>query len=371
MPLINQEIIVFRDNLDCSGALDPSQVAGKIVMCFADDASEGNTAALIQNAGGIGMLSLQRGEIGGFVSLKPYPIPTAQISLESAKKIIAYMGETSTAGGKSTATLRFKETVGSSVPAPKVAVFSSRGPNRITPEILKPDIIAPGVNILAGWPSGGFNMQSGTSMACPHVSGLAALLRSAYPNWSPAAIKSALMTTAYEVDNSDPNRALNPGLVYDIAPSGYEAFLCSIGYDDAKISVFVTGRTVDCGAIGLSSPGDLNYPSFSVVLKSGTDTVKYKRVVTNVGSSAAAVYKLKARSRTPLVRISVTPTVLVFDSSKTSLSYEVTFKSLITGPVDTTKEEFGSIEWSDGAHVVKSPIAFRWATSTTSSISSI
>ncbi|MBO8584323.1 S8 family serine peptidase, partial [Staphylococcus aureus] len=76
-------------------------------------------------------------------------------------------------------------------------------------DILKPDVIAPGVNILAAWteaagPTGlesdarktEFNILSGTSMACPHVSGAAALLKSAHPDWSPAAIRSALMTTA-------------------------------------------------------------------------------------------------------------------------------------------------------------------------------
>ncbi|PHT36797.1 Cucumisin [Capsicum baccatum] len=75
--------------------------------------------------------------------------------------------------------------------------------------ILKPDIIGPGVNILAAWPTpvGGtitsatavsltFNILSGTSMSCPHLAGVAALLKSAHPNWSPAAIKSAIMTTA-------------------------------------------------------------------------------------------------------------------------------------------------------------------------------
>ncbi|RZC85416.1 hypothetical protein C5167_041602 [Papaver somniferum] len=261
---------------------------------------------------------------------------------------------------------------------------------------------AKGVNILAASIGYGadptslkeFTMMSGTSMACPHVSGLGALLRKAYPKWSPAAIRSSLMTTAYDVDNSgkyisdvgtgkfstpfqhgsghvDPNRALNPGLVYDIVPNDYEAFLCSIGYDADQISVFVSGKkTVDCKSIGLSSPGDLNYPSFSAVFKSGSDTVKYKRVVKNVGSSANAVYKLKIRSRTPFVKISVSPTKLVFSKDTTSLSYEITFESRLTD-MDTAKEAFGSIEWYDGVHVVKSPIAFRWGVTATSLLSSV
>lgn len=92
-------------------------------------------------------------------------------------------------------------------PAPAVAYFSSRGPSQ-TSSILKPDIAAPGVNILASWiptngstevPSGqkpsAFNLVSGTSMACPHVAGVAATIKSWNPSWSPSAIRSAIMTT--------------------------------------------------------------------------------------------------------------------------------------------------------------------------------
>lgn len=92
--------------------------------------------------------------------------------------------------------------------APDVVSFSSRGPSPISPDILKPDITAPGVDILAGWSplspssiyygdtrSTLFNIISGTSMSCPHASGAAAYVKAAHPNWSPAAIKSALMTT--------------------------------------------------------------------------------------------------------------------------------------------------------------------------------
>ncbi|KAJ6342338.1 hypothetical protein OIU78_010297 [Salix suchowensis] len=70
--------------------------------------------------------------------------------------------------------------------APKVAAFSSRGPNYLKPEILKPVAIAPGVNILADLELDPrrveFNIVSGTTMSCPHVSGIAAMLRKAYPD---------------------------------------------------------------------------------------------------------------------------------------------------------------------------------------------
>jgi len=86
------------------------------------------------------------------------------------------------------------------IPADVVARFSSRGPS--TDLHLKPDVVAPGVYILsAGYGNGpnvftGFGLASGTSMATPHVAGAAALLRQLHPDWTPAQIKSALMSTA-------------------------------------------------------------------------------------------------------------------------------------------------------------------------------
>ncbi|KAI3936117.1 hypothetical protein MKW92_004317, partial [Papaver armeniacum] len=315
-----------------------------------------------------------------------------EVSLSSGSKIIEYINNQHSNGRTPTAAFKFRGMVTGSAAssAPRVASLSGRGPSQVVPEIIKPDVIAPGINILAAWTGFGadttnleeFNIRSGTSMACPHVSGLAALLRSAYPKWSPAAIKSALMTTAYNVDNSKskitdfatnkpstpfqhgsghvyPNKALNPGLIYDIAPSDYEDFLCSIGYNAEQISLFVKDKKVDCESSMLSSAGDLNYPSFSVVLGTA-DTVSYKRVVKNVGNSADAVYNAKV-SRTSYVDISVSPTKLVFSKDKTSLPYEITFESKLTDPHDTG-EEFGSIEWYDGQHVVRSPIAISWPT---------
>ncbi|KAI4312437.1 hypothetical protein MLD38_037247 [Melastoma candidum] len=85
---------------------------------------------------------------------------------------------------------------------PRVAFLSSRGPNYIAPAILKPDITAPGVNILAAVPSifdkadNGYAILSMTSMSTLHVAGIVAILKSLHPDWSPGAIRSAMVTTA-------------------------------------------------------------------------------------------------------------------------------------------------------------------------------
>ena len=87
-----------------------------------------------------------------------------------------------------------------------ISTIPPRGPNLLTPQVMKPDLIAPGVDILGAWtrhkgPTDykedhrrvDFNIISGTSMSCPHVSGIAAIIKSVNPNWSPAAIRSALI----------------------------------------------------------------------------------------------------------------------------------------------------------------------------------
>ncbi|KAI3983967.1 hypothetical protein MKX01_035094 [Papaver californicum] len=119
----------------------------------------------------------------------------------------------------------------------------------------------------------------------------------------------------------------------------------------------VAKEKVDCESYNSASPGDLNYPSFSVLFRN--NTVTYKRVVKNVGSSINAVYEARVYGPSS-IKISVLPSNLVFSEAAQSLSYEITFSSLIIEVLGSTKAEFGAIEWSDGVHVVRSPIAFRW-----------
>ncbi|KAG0469221.1 hypothetical protein HPP92_018549 [Vanilla planifolia] len=332
-------------------------------------------------------------------------VPATMVGASSGVQIRTYILSSSSP----TASIVFRGTVISGeTPAPKVAAFSSRGPNYRTPEILKPDVIAPGVNILAAWTDSAsptdldidprrvpFNIISGTSMSCPHVSGIAALLRGAHPDWSPAAIKSAIVTTAYNLDTTgeiikdlatgnsstpfvrgaghvDPNKALNPGLVYDAGFDDYIAFLCSIGYSNQQIAVFTREPTfVDCSSKGLSNPGELNYPSFAVVFYETRNVVTYKRTVKNVGGfvsggSSSVKYKVEISSP-PGVKVTVRPTELVFDPVNHSLSYEITFAS-IAGSKAAGTHQFGSISWTDGVHEVRSPVAITWRYSLVSSM---
>ncbi|CAN1236742.1 Subtilisin-like protease SBT1.1 [Linum grandiflorum] len=270
--------------------------------------------------------------------------------------------------------------------APVMAAFSSRGPSSVGPEIIKPDITAPGVNILAAWPPGVsptmlktdkrsvlFNIISGTSMSCPHISGVAALLKSVHRDWSPAAIKSAMMTTAYVLDNKnnpiadfgnigsghvDPERASDPGLIYDVSPEDYLNHLCSLNYTSAQISAVMSGKSFNCSDLDRAA-GDLNYPSFAVGFKKGKlgiQSLRFKRTATNVGKSGGR-YEVKVEEPVG-VTVKVEPKVLEFAKSGERLSYEVEFVS--GGDDSGLGEAFGRVVWSSGKYSVRSPIAVSW-----------
>ncbi|URE34147.1 Peptidase inhibitor I9 [Musa troglodytarum] len=289
-----------------------------------------------------------------------------------------------------TATIAFRGTKVGVRPSPVVAAFSSRGPSAITPGILKPDLMAPGVNILAAWtgsvgPTGQaadprrteFNIISGTSMSCPHVSGLAALLKGAHPDWSPGAIKSALMTTAYAAypgdggildvatgraatpfdfgaGHVDPPKALDPGLVYNVTTDDYLDFLCALNYTPLQIATLSRLTNYTCDRKKTYEVSDLNYPSFAVAFATASTTLKHTRTLTNVG--APGTYKATV-SAPEDVKVVVEPTALTFAALGEKKNYTVTF-STSSQPSGSTA--FGRLEWSDDQHVVGSPLAFSW-----------
>jgi hypothetical protein len=370
------------------GSLDPKKVTGKIVLCDRGENFRIEKGNIVKSAGGLGMVVANTKEYGEETMADAYFMPAINVGYKDGEAIKKYLFSNL----KSMGTLVFKGTKIGVEPSPIVAKSSSRGPNLITPQILKPDLIAPGVNILAAYTRNlsptrldsdprrvDFNFLSGTSMACPHVSGLAALVKSVHPKWSPAAIRSALMTTAYTtyknnqtllddatkspatpfdfgVGHVDPILALNPGLVYDLTVDDYLSFLCALNYSTANIEI-VARRKYTCDPKKQYSVTDLNYPSFVVVFEGrhSVEEIKYTRTLTNVGS--ARTYKVSVKSNAPSVKISIEPKVLSFKRNEKKL-YTVTFTT--SGLKPNSTQSFGRLEWSDGKIVVKSPIAFIW-----------
>ncbi|KAM0068948.1 putative cucumisin [Helianthus debilis subsp. tardiflorus] len=260
--------------------------------------------------------------------------------------------------------------------APVVASFSSRGPNQITLDILKPDITAPGVEILAAWSMGTtvtgelgdtrvvpFNIISGTSMACPHATGAAAYVKSFHPTWSPSAIKSALMTTAtpmspaknsdaefaYGSGQIDPSKAADPGLVYDAGEQDFVSFLCGQGYNATTLKI-VTGDASTCSADTNTTVWNLNYPSFALSSQQpGSISQTFNRTVTNVGAADSS-YQANVFAPSGLV-VKVNPSSLAFKAVGEKQSFVVKVNATIG-----TKALSGSLVWSDGVHNVTSPI---------------
>ncbi|CAI8606257.1 unnamed protein product [Vicia faba] len=379
-------------------SLTKTKVFGKIVICERGGNSRAEKGLVVKNAGGVGMILANNEEYGEELIADSHLLPAASLGLKSSNILKNYIFTTKNPKAK----LVFGGTHLQVQPSPVVAAFSSRGPNSLTPKIHKPDLIAPGVNILAGWtgsvgPTGlttdkrhvSFNIISGTSMSCPHVSGLAAIVKGAYPEWSPASIRSALMTTAYTSYKNgetiqdvatgkpatpfdfgsghvDPVSALDPGLVYDINVDDYLGFFCALNYTAAQIKI-AARRDFVCDRKKNYRVEDFNYPSFAVALETasgiggGSDkpvTVEYSRVVTNVGGPGfyKATVVLSAEDSSS-VKVVVVPESIKFSEVNEKKGYTVRFTC---GSMPSGTKSFGYLVWSDGKHRVSSPIVFSW-----------
>ncbi|CAA2986221.1 cucumisin-like [Olea europaea subsp. europaea] len=349
-------------------AMNSDIVAGKIVFC--EILWDGSGILL---ANGVGTIMADPLVVDPDFAFN-FPLPATLITPADGQKVLDYIRSTD----NPTATI-FVSDAWKDVMAPIVVSFSSRGPNPITPDVLKPDITAPGVDILAGWSpiappsvySGDkrstlFNIISGTSMSCPHASGAAAYVKAVHPNWSPAAIKSALMTTASIMDTRkhpdlefaygsgqiNPVAARDPGLVFDISEADYINFLCKQGYNTSTLRL-ITGDNSTCTSTTPGRAWDFNYPSFSLYVLDGQKiSATFTRKVTNVGA-ANSTYTATISMPTA-ISVTVDPSVLTFSSVGQTLSFSVK----VDGPAISQQPIMsGAITWTDGIHVVRTPLA--------------
>ncbi|PPD86543.1 hypothetical protein GOBAR_DD16497 [Gossypium barbadense] len=345
------------------GTLDETLVKGKIVFCDYDSNADGPV-----EAGAIGAV-FQSGRHKDYAFA--YGLPLSNLNLDDGRIVFDYVNTTE----NPTATI-FKTNVEDNQFAPFVVSFSSRGPNPVTADILKPDLTAPGVDILAAWSEAlplteteedtrvvSYNIISGTSMSCPHATGAAAYVKSFHPTWSPAAIKSALMTTAFPMSSENnieaefaygaghinPALAARPGLIYDAGEIDYVKFLCGQGYSPKQIKL-ITESNTKCSEVMNEAVWDLNYPSFALSTTPGDSVTRvFHRTVTNVGSPVST-YKAVVNAPPGLI-IQVQPSVLSFKSLGQKQSFTVTIGAQLGNSMVS-----GSLIWDDGVHQVRSPV---------------
>lgn len=345
------------------GALDPAKAAGKIVVCDRGANARTDKSAEVKAAGGVGMVLANTSP--NSLNADLHSVPTVHVDHVNGATIKAYMSGTAS---PTAALVQGVQQGGAK--APFVTSFSSRGPSLASGDLLKPDILAPGVDVLAavspdGHAGRNFDFVSGTSMSSPHVAGLGALLRQLHPNWSPMAIKSALMTTAAQTDNkgepisnddgsagtpfdfgsgfATPNSAADPGLVYDSELRDWVRFMC--GADQ------LAGDSRTCRRFGRIDPSDLNTPNIAIGELADHQTVT--RRVTNV-TRLPAIYVPTVQVPAGM-KVSVSPRFL-FVAPGRSVSYRVTVSR---DGAAFNEWQFGSLTWTDGRHKVRSQIVVR------------
>jgi hypothetical protein len=268
-----------------------------------------------------------------------------------------------------------------------IASFSSRGPNLNTYDIIKPDITAPGVRILAATTSEPmfaeagetFRYLQGTSMSSPHIAGIAALFKESNSSWSPAQIKSAMMTTSrqnltkedsltpadpydFGAGHVDPVSALDPGLLFDINTSDYLGFLCGQDKDNFVENYGLT--CADLAAAGFSNDASqLNLPSIAIAELLAAETIS--RTVTNATSIASsytatieAPFGFNVTLQTfDAAGIETDSSTLDIDANGTA-SFSLNFTK--NDAVENQVWQFGSITWADSSgHVVRLPLAVK------------
>eukprot|EP01018_Ginkgo_biloba_P027150 Gb_21511 [translate_table: standard] len=404
--MLNASDIVFNPS-DCqrSEVLNKTIVQGKILVCGysynfvfggACVRRVSETAKNLSAAGFI--LAVETISPGAKFDPVPVGIPGILITeVDESLVLIDYYNRSTPRDQSGQATsFEAKATIGNGLnpifqkTAPQVALYSSRGPDVKDfsfedTDVLKPDILAPGSLIWAAWtPNGtdeanyqgeGFAMISGTSMAAPHIAGIAALIKQKHPEWSPSAIKSALLTTSAVVDHMgnplqaqhltgvgvttlapatpfdygsgavNPKAALDPGLIFDAGYEDYVNFLCSVPGIDTNQVVNITSSRCSSNT---GHPTDLNTPSIAVSNLVGSQTILRK--VTNVAQTET--YTISS-SIPPDVSLTINPSVLMMKVGESKVF------SVTLSPVSPTGSyTFGEILLKgDKGHNVRIPVA--------------
>ncbi|MBA0873865.1 hypothetical protein Goshw_008319 [Gossypium schwendimanii] len=365
------------------GSLDPEKVKGKIIVCFDGFPVVSRTIKKLvaEDANAKGLILINENDESAPFDSGPFPF--TEVGTTIGYKILKYINSNKNPSAIILPTVEIPRIK----PAPVVAYFSSRGPSVLTENILKPDIMAPGVAILGaitpkdeeesasdGEKPGGYALESGTSMACPHVTGASALVKSVHPKWTSSMIRSALMTTATVYDNMrkpvtngsasfatphemgvgeiSPVKALNPGLVFETTTEDYLRFLCYNGSPEKTIRSMSKTKFKCPTKSSDDLISNINYPSISISkLEKSKGFLTIKRSVTNVGHPNVTY---TSTVQAPMgMKVKVLPKKITFLENVKRVS----FKVLFDGSEASSGYKFGSITWSAAQYSVRTVFA--------------
>lgn len=320
--------------------LDPARAAGRIIVCDRGTNPRDEKAREVADAGGVGMI---------LVNVTPDSVDAELDAIPAIHVDAAYRDELLAAveSRGATATLTAGDATDAGIPTPQIAGFSGRGPLG-EGHVLTPDVAAPGVAILApehdtgaGDPTWG--IASGTSLAAPHVAGLAAAYLADHPAANPDEIKSALMTTAYDTVNADGSAGIDP-------------FAQGAGHVDGE-------RMLDPGLLYLNGPaqwrdflrqsGDVNLASIAVPALGPKNIVTRTLTATRAGTYEAA-------ASIPGIDVKISPATLAFAAPGDTQRFTVAFAN-DTAPAGLWATGFLTWTGEDGT-TVRSPLAVRPAT---------
>ncbi|WP_030490524.1 S8 family serine peptidase [Micromonospora chokoriensis] len=323
------------------GSLDPAKIKGKVVACALSDTFA--SASEVKEKGGAAMVLFD--PVGNYRVNSIYNFPVVYLPTEKqAGQLFNYLMRHRT---DATASVRTGGD-GSSVPGvPSVADFSSTGPDKVTFGVFKPDLVAPGSDIIAAVsPAGNFGRQydaySGTSMASPYVAGAAAILHATHPDWSPGRIASALRTTATDtVGTSSP---LDQG----------SGFINLAGATDPGLVIEPTAAELVAFSEAAEPDGkELNLPAISLREYDGTRPVTLTRTLTNVGN-ARETYRSSVFGL-PGMKVTVSPASVTLAPGK-SATVTITVRR---GSAPWDRYVTGSISWHGRTHTARIPVAAR------------
>lgn len=342
---------------DGATVLDPAKVAGKIVVCDRGVTARTNKSLAVQEAGGVGMILVNTST--NSINADLHFVPTVHLQFVDRAAVKAYAATAGATASIGQSTLIYN------APAPFTATFSSRGPLRAGGgDLLKPDLIAPGQDILAAvappnYHGRSFDLLSGTSMSSPHVAGLGALMKELKPSWTPMMIKSALMTTGYDVlDGGTPAPNTNPVLIFrqgagHVQPmkAADPGLVYNSGYTDWLNFICGTQPGTFCSAFTPIDPSNLNVPSIAIGDLPGVQTVT--RTVTNVsGGSLSVAGTIEGLAGINTV---ISPSSLTLKPGE-SKSFNVMFTRTSAALNAYTG---GQLYWKGGGYTVRIPVVIQ------------